>query len=164
MPNAASSFVRRHLPNATFAGLACIAALAAPPALAQSALDRVEINGRMFEGPARYDVRESCQQADEHLQQSLEPTWFRERTTGLVDVVFVVNDGKVQAVRARGGSVYVNRDVKRAVRRLACSSAQAGPSVYRLQVAFVDPAQAQAMAVADAGSAAPRTFLITASR
>lgn len=55
---------RTPLLNSLFAGVACAATLAltAGPALAAPGdIDRVEISGRVFEAPMRYDVRASCQ-------------------------------------------------------------------------------------------------------
>lgn len=127
--------------NVLFASAACMVALTltAGPAFAETPLDRVEISGRVIEAPARYDVRASCYQPDAQLKKQLMSTWFRERQYGQVDVRFVVTDGQVNAVNARGVSMRVAHDVKRAVSKLSCPNAQAGTSIYRLQVAFVDP-------------------------
>ncbi|MBV8033881.1 hypothetical protein [Roseateles sp.] len=126
-----------------FAGLACAAALAlgAGPALAQSAgVDRVEISGHVVEAPPRYDVHASCTQIEPKLQEELLRTWWRERDYGVVDVRFVVTDGKVTAVNTRSGlSFRAMRDVRNAVGHLECPGAQAGTSLYRMHVVFADP-------------------------
>lgn len=147
------------------AGLACTLALAfsTSAALAQPTLERVEINGRVIDGPVRYDVREHCARVDVQMQDQLESSWFHEPSAGEVDVVFAVTDGKVQAVRARGASFHQALDVRRAVRRLDCSGSGSGTSVYRMQVEFVDPAYPPATRrVASAGE--PPLFVISASR
>jgi hypothetical protein len=150
--------------NGLFAGAACAMALAltAGPAFAQSSLDRVEVSGRVIEAPVRYDVRESCLQADAHLQKRLLPTFFREREYGNVDVRFVVTNGEVQAVQAHGMSFKVSHDVRRAVKQLECTNAQAGTSIYHLRVAFTDPAAPEASNVARADQ--PYTFALVAKR
>ena len=162
MPTAYSIAQRTLTHNGVFAGIACALALAltAGPALAQSSLDRVEVSGRVIEAPERFDVRESCHQVDAQLQRRLQSTWLREREYGQVDVRFVVTDGQVQAVQARGMSFFVAHDVRRAVGQLRCTGT--GTSIYRMQVAFVDPAAPPAATLA--GSAPAYTVAIAAMR
>ncbi|NCT83609.1 MAG: hypothetical protein GXC94_10720 [Comamonadaceae bacterium] len=133
----------RRTPTPGRLGLACAAALAltAGTALAQSAdLGRVEISGRVFEAPTRYDVLASCTQVEARLQQDLESAWWREQRPGLMDVRFAVTDGKVVAVTTRSGlSFRTARDVRRAVGQLDCPGAKGGTSLYRMQIVFIDP-------------------------
>lgn len=163
MPTLYSIAQRTTTHNGLFAGLACALALTltAGPALAQTRLDRVEVNGNVFEGTPRHDVRASCANVDTRLEDELISTWFRDRTPGTLDVVFVVKDAKVQAARAHGGTVLANRDVRRAVSHLDCSGSGPGTSIYRMQVAFVDPA---VPAAPTASAAGPARIVITASR
>lgn len=149
---------RTSLLNSLFAGIACATTLAltAGPAMAAPGdFDRVEISGRTFEAPTRYDVSASCQNAATQLQADLEKTWVRERSYGTVNVQFVTDGGEVTAVRARGVSMPVARAVRNAVGKMQCTKAGSGTFIYKLQVVFVDPyAWTPHSAVADAGSEA----------
>ena len=128
-------------------------ALAAGPALANPAdLERVEISGRTFEAPVRYDVNASCANIDDQLQDALQSTWDRERRVGKVTVKLVMDGGDVTAVQADGISNAIERSVRRAVYRLDCGTqtqATAGAQIYRFRVDFIDPeAQTQAQRTA----------------
>jgi hypothetical protein len=151
--------------NGLFAVLAgaLTLALTAGPALAQpKSLDRVEVSGRVYDGPLRYDVIRSCVDVQSRLERELQSTWFRERSYGHVDVSFVVTNGRVEAVSGHGISFFVDRDVRRAVKHLECPAAQAGTSIYRLRVAFVDPFARGSAAVASTD--APYTLAIAEIR
>lgn len=163
MPTQYSIAQRTATHNGLFAGLACALALAltAGPALAQTTLDRVVVNGKVFEGTARFDVRQSCANVDAVLQEQLANTWFRDPTPSELDVTFAVQDGQVKAVRASGGPMQTNREVRRAVRLLECSRDASGTSIYRMQLAFVSPEDATAPAASAQG---PARIVITASR
>ena len=130
--------------NSLFAGLACAIALslAVGPALAQSGaeLARVEVRSRMVEAPVRYDVIESCAGIETQLQRSLEKLWIPAGEPSQVRVQFALDDGAVDAVKARGVSFKVERTVRQAVRALHCGpQAMAGAQVYRFRIDFVEP-------------------------
>jgi hypothetical protein len=165
MPKSFSIGRRTTTLNGLFAVLASALALTLTtgPALAQSAgLDRVEVRGRVYEAPTRYDVIRSCTNVQSNLERELRATWFRERSYGHVDVSFVVTDGHVEAVSGRGISFKVDNDVRRAIKHLECPGAHAGTSIYRLRVAFVDPFAPTSTAVASAD--APYAVAIAAIR
>ncbi|MFG6468765.1 hypothetical protein [Roseateles sp. BYS87W] len=140
-------------------------ALTALPAAADTVgLERVEISGKVYEGTARHDVRESCQAIDTQLQNALQTTWLRERQMGQVQVQLVLEGGQVSAVSARGISVPVARSVRRAVEGLQCTplAAAKGPQVYHFHVDFTDPysTPAPTMTAAAAASAGYRVALL----
>jgi len=134
---------RTPLLNSLFAGVACALTLAltAGPALAEpGALERVEVKGHVVEAPVRYDVSASCAGIEQQLQSALQPTWLRERQGGKVLVQFVMQDGDIDGVQARGMSNYVQRAVRKAVSELQCGpQLQADARIYRLRVDFLDP-------------------------
>lgn len=134
--------------NSVFAGLACALALTltAGPALAESTdMQRVEVHGRVVDAPVRYDVHARCQNIEGQLQGALAMTWFREQREGNVKVQFVMENGQVTSVGARGVSLLAARDVRQAVSRLSCDPQNtAGAEVYRFNVEFIDPASARA--------------------
>ena len=110
---------RTPLLNSLFAGLACAATLAltAGPAMASpDSLERVEVRGRVIEAPVRFDVTASCAGIEHQLQDALQTTWLRERMAGRVRVQFVMQDGEIETVRARGWGNKVERSVRDAVR------------------------------------------------
>ena len=129
--------------NSLFAGAACAIALAltAGPALAQSTdMGRVEISGRVVEAPLRYDVHASCNDIEGQLQSALESTWAHEARYGEVKVQFVMENGQVGAVQAKGISNIVARDVRTAVNRLHCGpQATASAQIYSFSVDFINP-------------------------
>jgi hypothetical protein len=129
--------------NRLLSGLACATALTLTvgPALAQSQdMERVEINGRVIEAPARYDVHAACDDLEAQLQGALERTWAVEGRYGEVKVQFVMENGDVGAVEAQGISRSVARDVRAAVNRLHCGpQTTASAQIYRFSVDFVDP-------------------------
>ena len=129
--------------NSLFAGAACAIALTltAGPALAQSSdMGRVEVHGRVVEAPIRYDVRASCSDIEGQLQSALESTWMREGRYGEVKVQFVMENGEVGAVQAKGISNAVARQVRHAVNRLQCGpQAATSTQIYSFSVDFVDP-------------------------
>lgn len=120
---------------------ATVLTLSAGPALAQAEdLERVEVRGRVIEAPARYDVHQACDDLDGQLQSALDKTWFREGRYGEVKVQFVMENGQVGAVQAKGISSAVARDVRSAVNRLHCGpQTLASAQIYRFSVDFVDP-------------------------
>ena len=128
--------------NVLFAGAACAItlALAAGPAMADTtAMERVNVRGRVVEAPVRYDVHASCAGIDDQIREDLSLVAARTRATGEVHVQFVVEGGRVEGVQARGHDGVLNRNVRDAVRRLSCSSqSMAGAQIYRFTVAFVD--------------------------
>jgi hypothetical protein len=134
---------RTPLLNTLFAGIACAATLAltAGPAMAApDDLERVEVRGRVIEAPARYDVHAVCDDLEGQLQAALERTWALEGRYGEVKVQFVMEDGSVGAVQAKGISSVVARDVRKAVSRLHCGpQATASAQIYRFSVDFIDP-------------------------
>ena len=135
---------RTPLLNRLFAGVACTLTLAvtAGPALAQHSqeLARVQVQGRMVEAPVRYDVRASCAGIESQLQDSLQPTWQRERQVGRVNVELVMQGSQIGNVSARGISGSVARSVRSAVRELDCGpQTVADARVYRFRVDFIDP-------------------------
>ena len=143
--------------NSMFAGLACAITLtlAAGPALADepNGLSRVEVSGRVVEAPVRYDVHASCQDIEGQLQSALETTWLREQREGKVKVQFVMENGEVSNVGARGFSTSAARDVRKAVSRLSCGPQQtASAQLYRFSVDFVDPASTRAADTQMAGA------------
>lgn len=143
MSTAYSIAQRTPLLNSLFAGIACAATLAltAGPALAQPGeLERVEISGRVYEAPTRYDIRAACTDIDVQLQEALQGTWERERRTGEVRVQLVLNDGDIASVTTQGMSNTIKRSVRQAVNRLDCGTQRAsGAQVYRFVVDFFDP-------------------------
>lgn len=134
---------RTPLLNGLFAGLACALTLAvtAGPAFADPQnLGRVEVQGRVFEAPLRYDVRAACRNIDDQLQLSLERLAHNEGLYGQMQVQMVLNDQGVEAVQARGLSPKMSVGVRQAVRQLQCGPQVAsGPQIYRFNIAFVDP-------------------------
>ena len=129
--------------NSLFAGMACAITLTLTvgPALAQPTdMERVEVKGRIVEAPARYDVHTACNDLEGQLQSALERTWAVEARYGEVKVQFVMDNGEVSAVQAKGISNIVARDVRHAVNRLHCGKqTTAGVQVYRFSVDFIDP-------------------------
>ena len=134
---------RTPLHNSLFAGLACAIALTltAGPALAQAGdLERVEISGKVFEAPSRYDVIESCAGIERQLQQALEPAWLRNKMVAdRVQVQFVMDGGEITVVKAVGMTNPMARAVREAVSRLQCGHAQTTAGIYRFRVDFIDP-------------------------
>lgn len=143
MSTANSIAQRTPLINSLFAGIACAATLvltAGPALAAPGDLERVEISGRVFEAPVRYDLRAGCATIDTQLQDALQTTWERERREGQVKVQIVMNGGDITAVRADGISNSVERSVRNAVNSLQCGTqAVAGTQIYRFRVDFIDP-------------------------
>jgi len=143
MPTAYSIAQRTPTLNGLFAGLACAVALTltAGPALAQPGdLERVEISGKVFEAPARYDVIESCAGIEQQLQTALEPAWLRNKMAAdRVQVQFVMDGGEVTAVKAYGTSFPMARAVRQAVSHLQCGHSQTTAGIYSFRVDFVDP-------------------------
>lgn len=139
------AFTLRHARNLpAWAAALCaapLALLALPAGAETTGLERVEISGRVYEAPARYDVREGCSRIDDQLQGALQATWLRERRMGQVHVQMVLDDGQVTAVSARGVSVPVARSVRHAVQTLHCGTQAgvSGPQIYRFRVDFIDP-------------------------
>lgn len=134
---------RTPLLNSLFAGLACAATLAltAGPAMASpDSLERVEVRGKVIEAPVRFDVTASCAGIERQLQDALQTTWVRERMAGRVRVQFVMQDGEIETVRARGWGNSVERSVRDAVRALNCGpQAAADARIYRFNIDFIDP-------------------------
>jgi len=134
---------RTPLLNSLFAAAACAIALTltAGPALAQSGdMERVEISGRVYEAPTRYDVRAGCADIEEQLQDALQTTWVHERRAGQVKVQFVMDGGEITAVKANGISHTIERSVRKAVNGLHCGAQKtAGAQIYRFRVDFIDP-------------------------
>lgn len=134
---------RTPLLNSLFAGLACAATLtltAGPALAAPSELARVEVQGRVVEAPVRYDVSTACAGLERQLQDALQTTWLRERQAGVVRVQFVMQDGEIESVRARGLALSVERSVRQAVSALDCSAQRSAEArVYRFNVEFMDP-------------------------
>jgi len=143
MSTAYSIAQRTPLINSVFAGIACAATLTltAGPALAQPGdLERVEISGRVYEAPTRYDVRASCANIEAQLQDALQTTWVRERRAGQVNVQLVMDGGEITAVKANGISHTIARSVRQAVNALDCGTPKvAGAQIYRFSVDFIDP-------------------------
>lgn len=128
--------------------------LAAGPALAQTgSLERVEVRGgRVLEVVPRHDVHAACNTIEEELQTALARTWADEGRYGEVKVQFVLENGRVSTVQARGVSSTIARQVRAAMHKVDCtSSTTADAQVYRFTVDFVDP-----QASADARMAARR--------
>lgn len=129
--------------NGLFAGMACAITLtlAAGPALAApDDLERVEIRGRVIEAPARYDVSAACTDIEAQLQSALDRVWANEGRYGEVKVQFVMENGEVEAVTAKGISNKISREVRRAVSRLHCGPRTvADAQIYRFSVDFIDP-------------------------
>jgi hypothetical protein len=113
--------------------------LAAGPALAQDGLQRVEVHGRVVEAAPRYDVHIACDSIDDQLQSALARTWAEEGRYGEVKVQLVMQDGRINAVDAKGVSQAVARKVSAAVRRLDCDRQTAGTQLYRFSVDFINP-------------------------
>lgn len=134
---------RTPLLNGVFAALACAATLtltAGPAMAAPGELARVEVQGRVVEAPVRYDVSTSCAGIERQLQDALQTTWLRERQAGIVRVQFLMQDGEIESVRARGVATSVERSVRQAVNALNCGAqASAEARIYRFNVEFVDP-------------------------
>lgn len=143
MPTAYSIAQRTPALNGLFAGLACAVALTltAGPALAQPGdLERVEISGKVFEAPTRYDVIESCSGIEQQLQEALEPAWLRNKMVAdRVQVQFVMDGGEIAAVKAVGMTYPMARAVRQAVSRLHCGHSQTTAGIYRFRVDFIDP-------------------------
>lgn len=143
MSSAYSIAQRTPLINGLFAGLACAIALTltAGPALAQTAdMERVEVRGRVVEAPVRYDVHASCNDLEGQLRGSLEKAWLRADHYGEVKVQFVVENGAVSAVQAKGISGRVASAVTYGVNRLDCSAQNtASAQLYRFSIDFIDP-------------------------
>ena len=143
MSNRYSIAQRTPLQNSLFAGLACAITLtlAAGPALAQPGdLERVEISGRVYEAPTRFDMRASCDSIEEQLQDALQTTWVRERRAGQVKVELVMDGNDITAVKAKGISHAIERSVRQAVSGLHCGTQKtAGAQIYRFRVDFIDP-------------------------
>ncbi len=137
-----SSVTRRRPSLSLLAGIAIAAAGFAGPALADPAseLTRVEVQGRTVEAPVRYDVHAACAGFEAQMQAALQSAWIRERYTGKVLVQFVMEEGRVSAVRSRGATFSAQRSVSRAVSDLQCGpQAKAESQIYRFRVDFVDP-------------------------
>lgn len=134
---------RTPLLNSLFAGVACAISLtltAGPALAAPGDLERVEISGRVYEAPARFDIKANCDQVEEQLQDALQMTWANERRTGEVKVELVMDGSDITAVKARGISHVIERSVRRAVRGLHCGAQKtAGAQIYRFRVDFIDP-------------------------
>lgn len=123
------------------AGIAMLT-LAAGPALAQpDGMERVEVRGgRVLETVPRYDVRAACSALEEELQTALARTYVDEGRYGEVKVQFVLENGRVNTVQARGVSNTVSRQVRAAMHKVDCTSrSTADAQVYRFTVDFVDP-------------------------
>lgn len=129
--------------NGLFAGLACAITLAltAGPAFAEPAdLERVEVSGRVIEAPARYDVHSACADLDGQLQSALGRIWEDEARYGEVKVQFVMENGEVAAVQAKGISQKIARSVRNAMNKLDCGPRTvAAAQIYRFSVDFIDP-------------------------
>ncbi|MFG6443271.1 hypothetical protein [Roseateles sp. LKC17W] len=116
--------------------------LAAGPALAQSAmLERVEVQGgRVIETVPRSDVHVACPSIDDELTRALARTWHDTHRFGEVNVQFVLENGQVSAVTAKGVSNTVARSVRSAMYRVDCAAQKtAEAQVYRFTVALIDP-------------------------
>lgn len=143
MSNRHSIAQRTSLQNSLFAGIACAITLtlAAGPALAQPGdMERVEISGKVYEAPTRYDVHASCANIEAQLQDALQTTWVRERRAGQVKVEMVMDGGEITAVKAKGITHTIARSVRNAVNALDCGDQKtAGAHIYRFRVDFIDP-------------------------
>lgn len=131
-----TSFARRVL------AATALLTLAAAPAMAQTgAMERVEVRGgRVLETVPRHDVHSACSAIEEELQTALARTWVDEGRYGEVKVQFVLENGRVSTVQARGVSNAVSRQVRAAMHKVDCTSrATADAQVYRFTVDFVDP-------------------------
>jgi hypothetical protein len=115
--------------------------LAATPAAADSnTLERIEIRGRIVEAAPRYDVHAACAGLQEQLLHALGRTWFDEGRYGEVKVQMVLENGRVDTVKATGISGKVARKVRAAVHRLECTRQDtADAEIYRFSVDFIDP-------------------------
>lgn len=116
--------------------------LAAGPALAQTGgMERVEVRGgRVLETVPRHDVHSACSAIEEELQTALARTYVDEGRYGEVKVQFVLENGRISTVQARGVSNTVSRQVRAAMHKVDCTSrATADAQVYRFTVDFVDP-------------------------
>ncbi|KQY82871.1 hypothetical protein [Pelomonas sp. Root1444] len=166
MPNRYSIAQRTPVLNSLFAGMACAItlALAAGPAFAEPAdLERVEVSGRVIEAPARYDVHAACADLDGQLQSALSRIWEDEGRYGEVKVQFVVENGEVNAVNAKGISHKIARSVRNAVNRLDCGAgtSTAAAQIYRFSVDFVDPNRPGATQMAGAAPNRVRVALLS---
>ena len=166
MPNRYSIAQRTPALNSLFAGLACAITLTltAGPALAEPGdLERVEVSGRVIEAPARYDVHAACADLDGQLQSALGRVWADEARYGEVKVQFVVENGEVNAVKAKGISQKIARSVRNAVNRLECNAgtATAGAQIYRFSVDFIDPNGADDTRMAGATPGRVRVSLLS---
>lgn len=126
--------------------LAAIATLtlACGPALAQTqtaTMERVEVHGgRVIETVPRHDVHKACPTIDHDLTQALARAWTDTTRFGDVQVQFVLENGVVSDVSAKGVSNAMARSVRNAMHRMDCSAQKtAEAQVYRFTVGIIDP-------------------------
>lgn len=124
--------------------LAAIATLtlAAGPALAQpEGLERVEVRGgKVMEMTARHDVRTACADIEGELLRALARPWQDEGLYGEVQVRFVLENGEISTVNAKGISGAMAHKVRLAMRNVDCSAnASQQAQLYRFSIDFVDP-------------------------
>jgi hypothetical protein len=129
-------------------------------------LRRVEVNGQTLMAPERYDVRASCAALEDELVMPLEVALMRERVGDELRVSFVLSNGQISDVRARGTSHVYETAVKRAVTKMHCMDAQAAtsPQVYAFKVAFIDPYTAERRADTQTAGAEPTYRVAVLSR
>ncbi len=165
MSKSHSTASRTFAHNALFAGIACAASLTfgAGSAFAQTAaLERVNVQGRVIEAPVRYDVHATCEDFENQLLTTLNRTWLRERRFGEVQVQFVMENGSISGVDAKGMNFTIARDVRAAVYRLDCGAqATADAQIYRFTVAFVNPDAPRETQLAGAPRTGTRIALIS---
>ena len=118
--------------------------LATGPAVAQTqtaAMERVEVHGgRVIEAVPRHDVHKACPTIDHDLTQALARAWTDTTRFGDVHVQFVLENGEIGAVSAKGVSHALAHSVRRAMYRMDCSAQKtADAQVYRFTVGIVDP-------------------------
>jgi hypothetical protein len=87
----------------------------------------------------RTDVATVCPTVQATLDGALQEAWDHVRETGVVQVQFQLQEGRLSEVRTSDGPRRYHRFIRAAVKQLPCQSDNALPQQFRFRVAFVEP-------------------------
>lgn len=130
------------MPRLVHLAVACLAAWAGAAAIAQTTPEQVTIAGQR----AIADVRATCPDVDEDLNDALWKLVRDEGESGTAEVRFLLRGSRIGQVQVEGGPAVYHRGIRRAVRAMSCDSADGQAQVARLRIRFVaDAPQAVAL-------------------